>query len=295
MKEHMPLAVALAIYLLPAALAVGRRHRRRNRIVAWNLLLGWTGLGWAACLVWACRRDLGAAAREPRDPGPSRPPGPSTDAPETSLEFRHVAAASAAIVGVVLGAYVGVQAGYARPVLTSLAVLWLWPLFSLLRPLPPFHSRTKALAASALIFAVLSAVQAVEADRLKREDPEAYAALMAERRETREAVAAAREAQEEREAQERAARKAREVEARRSVDAAVYCKDRVRASARFPTEADFAWFDFDYFEIGGQARYQGRAKLKNGFGNMMPHRYFCVFEVDARGQLTAIDFKMWEG
>jgi len=46
-------AIALAIYVVPAAVARSRRHPKLLLIAALNLALGWTGLGWIAALVWA--------------------------------------------------------------------------------------------------------------------------------------------------------------------------------------------------------------------------------------------------
>jgi hypothetical protein len=47
------LAVALAFYLLPTIIAVLRKHQHMPAIVAVNILLGWSFLGWVAALVWA--------------------------------------------------------------------------------------------------------------------------------------------------------------------------------------------------------------------------------------------------
>ena len=45
--------VALSIYLLPAMIAVGRRHVNALPIFLTNLYLGWVfGLGWIAALIW---------------------------------------------------------------------------------------------------------------------------------------------------------------------------------------------------------------------------------------------------
>jgi hypothetical protein len=42
----------LFIYLLPAYIADRRRHQHRVSILLFNLLLGWSRLGWALALVW---------------------------------------------------------------------------------------------------------------------------------------------------------------------------------------------------------------------------------------------------
>jgi hypothetical protein len=41
------------IYLVPTIVAVHRECRNIGSIVALNLLVGWTIIGWAAALVWA--------------------------------------------------------------------------------------------------------------------------------------------------------------------------------------------------------------------------------------------------
>ena len=42
------------IYFLPAVVATAREHHQRPAIAVLNLLLGWTLIGWALALVWAC-------------------------------------------------------------------------------------------------------------------------------------------------------------------------------------------------------------------------------------------------
>ena len=44
----------VAIYFVPSFIAFGRNHHQRAAILATNLLLGWSGLGWAAAFIWAC-------------------------------------------------------------------------------------------------------------------------------------------------------------------------------------------------------------------------------------------------
>ena len=43
----------VGLYFCPSLLAAYRRHARRNLIFAFNLLLGWTGLGWGVALAWS--------------------------------------------------------------------------------------------------------------------------------------------------------------------------------------------------------------------------------------------------
>jgi hypothetical protein len=45
--------LVLAVYLLPGIIAVIRGHRSTGAIIALNLFLGWTVLGWLVALAWA--------------------------------------------------------------------------------------------------------------------------------------------------------------------------------------------------------------------------------------------------
>ena len=47
------LAIATAIYFLPNWVAIARKHHQGNAIFITNLLLGCTGLGWIAALIWS--------------------------------------------------------------------------------------------------------------------------------------------------------------------------------------------------------------------------------------------------
>lgn len=47
----IPLVIAL--YFLPGIVAHWRGHHNENAIVLLNTLLGWTGLGWIAALIWS--------------------------------------------------------------------------------------------------------------------------------------------------------------------------------------------------------------------------------------------------
>jgi hypothetical protein len=66
----MYVAIALAIYFLPAMIANTRKHKHTMAIVLTNLFLGWTFLGWVAALVWACTNQVQVQplprARDPR-------------------------------------------------------------------------------------------------------------------------------------------------------------------------------------------------------------------------------------
>jgi small-conductance mechanosensitive channel len=43
----------LGVYFLPAIIAWKRRHRNWRAIMALNLMLGWSLIGWVAALVWS--------------------------------------------------------------------------------------------------------------------------------------------------------------------------------------------------------------------------------------------------
>lgn len=45
--------IMVAAYFLPTLIAGIRNHHNAGAILALNLLLGWTFIGWAAALVWS--------------------------------------------------------------------------------------------------------------------------------------------------------------------------------------------------------------------------------------------------
>ncbi|WP_250482079.1 superinfection immunity protein [Caballeronia sp. NCTM5] len=47
------LIVGLLLYFIPSFVAQSRRHHNTGAILALNIFLGWTFLGWVAALVWA--------------------------------------------------------------------------------------------------------------------------------------------------------------------------------------------------------------------------------------------------
>jgi len=47
----------LAIYFTPTFIAFARKKKNRGAILALNLLLGWSFVGWVASLVWALTKD----------------------------------------------------------------------------------------------------------------------------------------------------------------------------------------------------------------------------------------------
>lgn len=86
----------LVVYLVPFIVGAGRAHPQLPLILALNITLGWTGVGWIAALVWALsgtessreapsapgsrpiparwtsRRPLGGVSRPPPDSEPLR-------------------------------------------------------------------------------------------------------------------------------------------------------------------------------------------------------------------------------
>lgn len=62
--------LAFLAYLAPFLIAFERRHRYLWTIGAINLVLGWTGLGWFAALVWAVNKDVRSLADELPAPVP---------------------------------------------------------------------------------------------------------------------------------------------------------------------------------------------------------------------------------
>ncbi len=63
-ETHIPwvvIAIAailgLILYFIPSVIALTRNHRNKAPIVALNILLGWSILGWVGALVWALVND----------------------------------------------------------------------------------------------------------------------------------------------------------------------------------------------------------------------------------------------
>ncbi len=48
---------AVAMYFLPAIIALQRRHVSSGAIFLWNFFLGWSIVGWIVCFAWACSGD----------------------------------------------------------------------------------------------------------------------------------------------------------------------------------------------------------------------------------------------
>ncbi|QGM46702.1 superinfection immunity protein [Methylocystis heyeri] len=71
------LALALAailIYVAPSVVAVGYKHRHAQAIIALDLLLGWTFLGWVGALVWALMAAEPVDLQRPTPPSQEEPP-----------------------------------------------------------------------------------------------------------------------------------------------------------------------------------------------------------------------------
>jgi hypothetical protein len=49
------LLVVLALYFLPAIVALTRHVRNQASVIVINLFLGWTFIGWVVALAMACR------------------------------------------------------------------------------------------------------------------------------------------------------------------------------------------------------------------------------------------------
>ena len=55
-------AIIILLYFLPSLIAFARGHRNSAAICATNTLLGFTGLGWAAALIWAMTDNTRSAS-----------------------------------------------------------------------------------------------------------------------------------------------------------------------------------------------------------------------------------------
>ena len=53
MSNYVVIGLILGVYLLPSIVAASRRHRNEGAIVALNILLGWTFVGWVVAFVWS--------------------------------------------------------------------------------------------------------------------------------------------------------------------------------------------------------------------------------------------------
>jgi len=58
----------LALYFIPAVVAVKRNHKNAKAIIALDLLLGWTALGWIAALVWSLTNNVDESKADTTEP-----------------------------------------------------------------------------------------------------------------------------------------------------------------------------------------------------------------------------------
>lgn len=56
------LALICTAYFVPTIVAYARQKRNAGAILALNIFLGWTVIGWVVALVWALKTDLVASA-----------------------------------------------------------------------------------------------------------------------------------------------------------------------------------------------------------------------------------------
>jgi hypothetical protein len=74
--EALSIGIALVVvYFLPALLAITTDHRQKAPILALNVLLGWTIIGWIAAMEWATRplsrkQPVQFLEYSPDEPGP---------------------------------------------------------------------------------------------------------------------------------------------------------------------------------------------------------------------------------
>jgi hypothetical protein len=61
------LAIGIAIYILPSISAYIMGHKYLARIILVNVFLGWTGIGWIACLIYSMKESHGEATGEEQD------------------------------------------------------------------------------------------------------------------------------------------------------------------------------------------------------------------------------------
>ncbi|BDC38940.1 superinfection immunity protein [Paraburkholderia terrae] len=54
--------ISVLLYFIPTFIAKSRQHHNFGAIVALNIFLGWTFIGWVASLVWALTSTKTAGA-----------------------------------------------------------------------------------------------------------------------------------------------------------------------------------------------------------------------------------------
>ncbi len=58
MIELLPLSLVI-LYFVPFMVAAARDHDAYIAVLVVNALVGWTGIGWVACLAWAALSPVG--------------------------------------------------------------------------------------------------------------------------------------------------------------------------------------------------------------------------------------------
>ena len=56
-RSKVVIGIAVLLYFVPTLIAFRRRKRNAKAILALNLLLGWSFLGWVAALIWSLLED----------------------------------------------------------------------------------------------------------------------------------------------------------------------------------------------------------------------------------------------
>jgi len=57
MELFLFIVFVLALYFIPAVVAINRNKKNKVAIITLNCLLGWTTVGWIIALVWALCND----------------------------------------------------------------------------------------------------------------------------------------------------------------------------------------------------------------------------------------------
>jgi len=57
MEAIIFLLFLLALYFVPAIVAMSRDHKNKIAILALNIFIGWTLIGWVVALVWSLTKE----------------------------------------------------------------------------------------------------------------------------------------------------------------------------------------------------------------------------------------------
>ncbi len=80
------LVLCMAVYFLPSIVAIQKQKHNTAAILAVNILLGWSVIGWIVALVWALAESPSPSGYQPTTPYPTTSyptAGPSSYAPPT--------------------------------------------------------------------------------------------------------------------------------------------------------------------------------------------------------------------